>query len=610
MIEAVRRTVVNDMTIQVATVNGSGSQSANNILLKSFFRMGIPVGGKNLFPSNIQGLPTWYTIRVNHRGYVGRKAQLDFLVAMNPNTAKEDYHQVVPGGVIICDSEWTIDPADRRDDVAWYPVPFAQLCKDNVENAKLRRLLTNMIYVGVVAELLGIDNEILDAALRDQFASKAKVVESNRKMIELGKDFVRKNLAKKDPFRVEKMNANGNKILIDGNSASALGCVFGGCTVVAWYPITPSSSLPESVIDFLNQHRKDEATGKNRFAVVQAEDEIAALGMVIGAGWAGARAMTSTSGPGISLMSEFVGLGYFAEIPAVIFDVQRVGPSTGLPTRTAQGDVLKVVTLSHGDTKHVALFPGSVQECFEMGWRAFDLADRLQTPVFVLTDLDLGMNNWMADPFEYPDKPLDRGKVLDADAIKRLGKFERYRDVDGDAVGWRTLPGTRHPAAAYFTRGSGHNEKALYTERGDDYVHLMDRLARKHQTAAQLVPAPVESSDSGAQIGVIAYGSTDSPMAECRDQLREKGIRSSYLRIRAFPFTRAVRAFIEKFERIYVIEQNRDGQMLALLRIEYPELATRLRSVRHYDGLPIDARFMSDHVIEQEHSSKKELIHG
>jgi 2-oxoglutarate/2-oxoacid ferredoxin oxidoreductase subunit alpha len=610
MIEAVRRTVVNDMTIQVATINGSGSQSANNILLKSFFRMGIPVGGKNLFPSNIQGLPTWYTIRVNSRGYVGRKVELDFLVAMNPNTAKDDYRQVVPGGVIVCDSDWPIDPADNRDDVTWYRVPFTQLCKDNVENAKLRRLLTNMIYVGVLAELLGIDPEILDGALRDQFASKAKVVESNRKMLDLGKDFVRKNVKKSDPFRVEKMNGNGNRIMIDGNAASALGCVFGGCSVVAWYPITPSSSLPESVIDYLGAYRKDPATGRGRFAVVQAEDEIAALGMVIGAGWAGARAMTSTSGPGISLMSEFVGLGYFTEIPAVIFDVQRVGPSTGLPTRTAQGDILKAATLSHGDTKHVVLLPGTVQECFEMAWKAFDLADRLQTPVFVLTDLDLGMNNWMADPFEYPDKPIDRGKVLDLDAIKKLGKFERYRDVDGDAIGWRTLPGTRHPAAAYFTRGSGHNEKAAYSERGEDYVNLMDRLARKYQTAAQLVPTPIESSDTGAEIGIIAFGSTDSPMPECRDQLRERGIQSSYLRLRALPFTRAVRSFIEKFEHVYIIEQNRDGQMQSLLRMEYPDLATRLRSVRHYDGLPIDARFMSDHVFEMERSTKKELIHG
>jgi 2-oxoglutarate ferredoxin oxidoreductase subunit alpha len=609
MIEAVGRTVVNDMSLQVATVNGSGSQSANNILLKSLFRMGIPVGGKNLFPSNIQGLPTWYTIRISHRGYVARKKEIDFLVAMNAATAKEDYKQVVPGGVIVHESEWPLDPADRREDVHWYPIPFAKLCRDNVSNVKLRRLLTNMIYVGVVAELLGIDPQVLEGAVRDQFASKAKVVESNLAMIRLGADYVRSELKKTDPFRVEKMDATGGKIMIDGNSAAALGCVFGGCTVVAWYPITPSSSLPEASIEFLQRHRTDPETGRTRFAVVQAEDEIAALGIVIGAGWAGARAMTSTSGPGISLMSEFVGLGYFAEVPAVIFDIQRVGPSTGLPTRTAQGDVLKAATLSHGDTRHVLLIPGTVEECFEMAWRAFDLADRLQAPVFVLSDLDLGMNNWMADPFEYPKTPIDRGKVLGVEALQKMGRFERYRDVDGDGIGYRTLPGTRHPAAAYFTRGSGHNEKAQYSEKGEDYVAMMDRLARKYRTASRLVPRPIESIEPEADVGVIAYGSTHAPMQECRDQLRERGIVTSYLRVRAVPFTADVRKFIGRYERVYVVEQNRDGQLLSLLRSEYPDLATRLRSITNYDGLPIDARFISDRLVEMERKVK-ELIHG
>ncbi len=606
MIEAAAtRVAVNDMAIQIATVNGSGSQSANNIILKSLFRMGIPVGGKNLFPSNIQGLPTWYTIRANKHGYVSRKTEIDFLVAMNPATARDDFKQVHPGGAIVYDSELLLSNGPQRTDVTWYPVPFTKIAKENVENAKLRRLLANMTYVGVVAELLGIDREVLEGAVRDQFASKTKVVDSNLKMIRLGADFVRQHLPKADPFRVERMNATAGKIMIDGNSASAMGCLFGGCTVVAWYPITPSSSLCETLIDLLERCRTEEGTKRGKYAVVQAEDEIAALGIVIGAGWAGARAMTSTSGPGISLMSEFAGLGYFAEVPAVIFDVQRVGPSTGLPTRTAQADLLKAAFLSHGDTKHVVLLPGSVEECFEMGWRAFDLAERLQTPVFVLTDLDLGMNNWMAEPFAYPTLPMDRGKVLGVEALERAGKFERYRDVDGDAIPYRTLPGTRHPLAAYFTRGSGHNEKAQYTERGEDYVNLMDRLARKYRTAAGLVPAPVESSEAGASIGLIAYGSTDAPMRECRDQLRERDVVTSYLRLRALPFTNSVRSFILGFDRVYVIEQNRDGQLQHLLRMEYPDLADRLRSVRHYDGLPIDARFISDRVREME----KEPIH-
>src|SRR5262252_1923424 len=448
------RRKINDFSIQVATVNGSGSQSANTVLLRSIFQMGVPVSGKNLFPSNIAGLPTWYTIRASKNGYVARKKEIDFLVAMNPETAQEDVMSLMPGAVCVYDEPLNL--SGLRKDITFYPVPYDKLVGPVCPEAKLRRLVKNMIYVGVVDALLGIDLTESEKALNKQFAKKKKAADLNMGAVRAGYDYARANFIKKDPFFIESMNANQGKIIIDGNAAAALGCMFAGVTVVTWYPITPSTSLVEQLIDYLKEYRIG-PDGKATFAVVQAEDELAAIGMVFGAGWAGARAMTSTSGPGISLMSEFAGLGYYAEIPGVIFDIQRVGPSTGLPTRTMQGDVLKTAFLSHGDTKHILLLPASVEECYSLAMEAFDLAERFQTPVFVLSDLDLGMNNWMARPFPYPEKPLDRGKVLSENDLERLGGFARYKDVDGDAIGWRTLPGTPHPKAAYFTRGSGHN---------------------------------------------------------------------------------------------------------------------------------------------------------
>src|SRR5271169_3525266 len=493
--------VVNDFSIQVATVNGSGSQSANSVLLKSIFGMGIPVSGKNLFPSNIAGLPTWYSIRASKQGYVARKKEIDILVAMNAETAKDDVLSLPAGGAAIYEESQNL--SQYRDDVVCYPVPFDKLTAAACPEAKLRKLVKNMIYVGVVARMTGMDLTVVEAALRRQFAKKQKAADLNWGAVQAGYTYATESLTKRDPFVLERMHATEGKIIIDGNAAAALGCMFAGVTVVTWYPITPSSSVVESLIDFMKKYRI-EPDGKATFAIVQAEDELAAVGMVLGAGWAGARSMTSTSGPGISLMAEFAGLGYFAEVPGVIFDVQRVGPSTGMPTRTAQADLLSIAFLSHGDTKHVILLPGSVTECYEFPGAAFDLAERLQTPVFVLSDLDIGMNNWMSEPFAYPDKPINRGKVLSATDLDRLGGFARYKDVDGDAIGYRTLPGTMHPKAAYFTRGSGHNSSAAYTEKPEEYLEVMDRLSRKFENARKLVPAPVVIKNGTSTIGVLA----------------------------------------------------------------------------------------------------------
>jgi 2-oxoglutarate/2-oxoacid ferredoxin oxidoreductase subunit alpha len=591
--------VVNDFSIQVATVNGSGSQSANNVLLKSIFAMGIPISGKNLFPSNIAGLPTWYTIRASKHGYIARKKEIDILVAMNAETAKDDMLSLPAGGVAIYEESANLK--QYRDDVVCYPVPFDKITAAVCPEAKLRKLVKNMVYVGVVAHLLGMDLATVEAAVRRQFAKKQKAADLNWAAVQAGYDYAKASLSKQDPFRVERMHANEGKIVIEGNAAAALGCMFAGVTVVTWYPITPSSSVVENLIDLLKRYRV-EPGGKATFAVVQAEDELSAVGMVLGAAWTGARSMTATSGPGISLMAEFAGLGYFAEIPAVIFDIQRVGPSTGMPTRTAQGDILSVAYLSHGDTRHVMLLPGSVKECFDMSIEAFDLAEQLQTPVFVLSDLDLGMNNWMTEPFSYPEKPIKRGKVLSAEDLTRLGGFARYKDVDGDGIGYRTLPGTEHPQAAFFTRGSGHNERALYTERPDEYQHVMERLARKFDTARNLVPTPLTVTNGSSPIGLIAYGTTDFAVTESREQLKsEYNLETDYLRIRAYPFTREIHDFVAAHDRVYVIEQNRDAQMLSLLKLDLPpEDATKLRSVRHYNGLPIDARSVTDELVMQE----------
>jgi 2-oxoglutarate ferredoxin oxidoreductase subunit alpha len=587
------RPVVNDFSIHVATANGSGSMSSNNILMRSIFQMGIPVSGKNLFPSNIQGLPTWFTIRASREGFIGRRRDVGVLICMNPETAHEDVRTVHPGAAVIY--EESLNLKTLREDVNFYPVPFQKLVLELVHDGKLRRLAVNMIYVGVAAWLLDIDMEEVRRAVVKQFKSKEKAVEVNTKAIQGGYDWAAQNLTKNDPFRLERMNATAGKIIIDGNAAAAIGSVMAGVTMLSWYPITPSSSLAESVIEYAKRHRKDPVTGRPTCAIVQAEDELAAVGMVMGAGWAGARAMTTTSGPGISLMSEFVGLGYYAEVPAVIIDVQRVGPSTGLPTRTMQGDILSTYFLSHGDTEHILLIPGSVQECYSLTLEAFDLAERFQTPVFVMTDLDLGMNNWMSDPFPYPEKPIDRGKVIRTaeelkEHIRKFQEFARYRDVDGDGIPYRTLPGEiDSPAAAYFTRGSGHSERATYTERPDDYQRNMDRLARKFETARQEVPRPIVEA-AGSRIGIMSYGSSDFAVQEARTLLSRKGLRTDALRLRALPLTEESYAFVANHDRVYVVDQNRDGQMHDLIRLEIPAGdVSKLRSIRHYDGFPIDA---------------------
>lgn len=593
------RRIVNDFSIQVATVNGSGSQSANTVLLRSIFQMGVPVSGKNMFPSNIAGLPTWYTIRASNQGYIARKKEIDFLVAMNAETAKEDVLSLIPGAVCVYDEPLNLNAL--RSDITFYPVPFDKLVAPVCPDAKLRRLVKNMLYVGVVDFLLGIDLKESEKAVARQFGNKKKAADLNIGAVRAGFDYARASLTKQDPFFIEQMNKNEGKIIIDGNTAAALGCMFAGVTVVTWYPITPSTSLIESLIDYLKEYRIG-PDGKATFAVVQAEDELAAIGMVLGAGWAGARSMTSTSGPGISLMGEFVGLGYYAEIPGVIFDIQRVGPSTGLPTRTMQGDILTTAFLSHGDTRHMMLLPSSVGECFSMAMEAFDLAEKFQTPVFVLSDLDLGMNNWASEPFAYPEKPISRGKVLNAVELEKAGGFARYKDVDGDAIPYRTLPGTKHPAAAYFTRGSGHNEKGGYSERPDDYKNNVDRLARKFDNARNFVPAPVKEISGASKIGVIAYGTTHWAMMESHDQLaREYGVEVDYLRLRAYPFNQDVHDFIKNHDRIYVVEQNRDAQMHDLLKLDLaPDQVTKLRRVLHYNGLPVDARSITDEIVSQE----------
>jgi 2-oxoglutarate/2-oxoacid ferredoxin oxidoreductase subunit alpha len=593
--------VTNDFSIQVATINGSGSQTANSVLMRAIFQMGVPVSGKNMFPSNIQGLPTWFTIRASKHGYIGRKKEIDFLVAMNPETAREDVMKLDGGSAVVYDEPLKLDAL--RSDLHFYPVPFDKLVAPVCPEAKLRKLVRNMIYDGIVANLLSIDMEEIHTALFKQFGKrKAKAAELNWGACQAGYDYAAKNFTKADPYRIERMNATAGKIIIEGNAAAALGCVFAGATVVTWYPITPSSSLVEAMIGYLKRFRIDKDTGKATYAVVQAEDELSAIGMALGAGWAGARSVTSTAGPGISLMSEFVGLGYYAEIPAVIFDVQRVGPSTGLPTRTAQGDVISTALLSHGDTRHPMFFPCSPEECFSMAIEAFDFAEHFQTPVFVMTDLDLGMNNWMADPFAYPAKPINRGKVLTAEELDRLGGFARYQDVDGDGIGYRTLPGTNHPHAAYFTRGSGHNEKAQYTEREDDYIRNMDRLAHKFDTMRNHVPPPVVEYNAKAKVGLVAFGTSHYAVEESRDQLKaEYGIETSYLRLKAYPFTRELTDFVRRHDRVYVVEQNRDAQLLGLMRIEFAvEDIARLRSMRYYGGLPLDARTVTDDVIQQE----------
>lgn len=590
--------IVNDFSIVAATVNGSGSQTANTTLIRALFKMGIPVNGKNLFPSNISGLPTWYTIRVNKDGYVARRDDYEILVAMNKATQEEDIQKLTAGGLCLFPEEWKLKPT--RSDIVYYPMPVAALAKASGADPALRDYVANMVYVGALSELIGIKLTEIENALKYHFKGKAKAVSLNLGVVQAGAEHIRNNFQPSDRFRVQRMDGTAGKVLIEGNAAAGLGAVFGGVSVVAWYPITPSTSMIDSLKEYADELRVDPATGETTCAVVQAEDELAAIGMVIGAGWTGARALTATAGPGISLMSEFAGLAYFAEVPAVIWDIQRMGPSTGLPTRVSQGDVLKAYFSSHGDTRHVVLLPGNMAECFEFGTTSLDLAEELQTLVFVLSDLDLGMNLWMTGPFQYPEQPLKRGKVLTAEDLSRLGGFARYRDVDGDGIGYRTIPGTNHPLAAYFARGTGHTDEATYSERPDDWESNLRRLARKHETARKLVPAPVIDQVNGAKIGIISYGSNDPGVVEARDILNKAGLSSSYMRIRALPFSEQVREFVESFDYVYVVDNNFDGQMAELLRLDMPDQANNIVSLAKCDGLPLTARWISNAILEQE----------
>ncbi len=597
--QSISQVVVNDFSIVAATANGSGSQTANNVIVRSLFKMGIPVSGKNLFPSNIKGLPTWYWIRVSKDSYTARQEHAQILVAMNLPTVAEDVANVEPGGLVIYPDDWRI--TFDRDDLMYVPIPVKDIVKDVDVPARLKDYVANMVYVGAVAELLGIPIEYIKDAISYFLGGKEKAIKLNLGIVETTEKYIRDHGITQGRFRVEPMDKTTDMIMIDGNAASALGAVFGGVSVIAWYPITPSTSVVDSARDFLNALRCDPETGKATYAIVQAEDELSAIGMVLGAGWAGARSMTATSGPGISLMAEYAGLGYAAELPGVIWNVQRVGPSTGLPTRTSQGDLMFTYFLGHGDSRHVVLLPGTMEECFELGWKAFDLTEELQTPVFVLIDLDLGMNHWMSRRFEYPDQPINRGKVLSEDDLENLQVFARFKDDDNSGIGPRTLPGTNHPLAAYFTRGTGHDEYAIYSERPEHYLENVKRLQRKHETARRLGPKPIIDEVDGAEEAIICYGSVEPTIVETRDILRDKyGKELSYLRVRALPFSQEVFDFIGRYKRVYVVENNTEGQLHQLLQLEMPARAIDLISIAHLDGLPLSANFVVGALLEQE----------
>ncbi len=596
-----RKMIVNDFAITFCTVNGSGSATANMTVMRSIFKMGVPVSGKNIFPSNIQGLPTWYTIRVNKDGYIARVEKDDIIVAMNPATFLKDLEYLVPGGVVLYSDD--IKQTPTRDDLIYYPMPVKKLSRGVDVPPQLRDFIANMVYVGILAWLIGIDLEVIRYALAFQFKGKKTPVESNFGVIKSSYDWAAENLVKKDVYRLEPMQATEGLIMTDGNTAAALGAIYGGVQLVSWYPITPASSLPEALIEYLPELRKDKETGEQTYVVVQAEDEIAAAGMLVGAGWGGLRAMSATSGPGLSLMNEYLGLAYFAEVPLVLWDVQRVGPSTGLPTRTAQGDLTEVYFMSHGDTNYVQLFPASVEECFEFGWKAFDIAERLQMPVIVMSDLDLGMNQWMGKPFVYPDKPMDRGKILwekDLQEMLQKGQWGRYLDIDDDGIPYRTVPGNLNPKSAYFARGTGHDEFAHYSEEPEVWERVLTRIGKKVETARLIVPKPVVHSMEGAKFGIIAIGTADPAIEEARAKLKEEGISTDYLRVRALPFTAEVEEFIRAHERIYVVELNRDGQLRQILLINYPQYAMRFRKMARTNGLPLSARWVKDEILAQE----------
>jgi len=593
--------VVNDFQIRVATANGTGSLTSNTAILRSLFWMGIPVNGKNIFPSNIQGLPTWFTIRVSKDGYTGRRYQSEVTVCMNMATVSQDIEGIPAGGICIYPDDWGIKT--DRDDITYYTMPVDSLVKASGVPSNRRDYVANMVYVGVLAYLIDMDMQEIENALSYHFGGREKLVKMNMDIVQEAYDWAADRYPDRCQYRVERMNENKGLIILDGNSAGGLGAVFGGINVISWYPITPSTSLADAARDYFKEMRHDE-DGKATYAIIQAEDELAAIGMVIGAGWAGARAMTATSGPGISLMTEFAGMSYFSEIPAVIWDIQRMGPSTGLPTRVSQGDVFSAYFCGHGDSKHIVLLPGSIAECFEFGWRAPNLSDQLQTLVFVLSDLDLGMNLWMSEPFDYPDEPIKHGKVLSAEDLDKIERFGRYKDVDGDGIAYRTLPGTEHPKAAYFTRGTGHDEYAIYSEDPEDWLNNLHRLARKHETARTMVPKPVTDEVKGAAFGIISYGSNDPAIEEARDMLKDQHIQTDYMRLRALPLTAEVRNFIDKHDFVYVVENNYDGQMAKIIQLDYPEFATRIVSVRLCDGLPLTATWISDTILDLEAKRK------
>lgn len=594
----------NNFVLKIATVNGTGSASANGLLMKALFRMGIPVTGKNLFPSNIQGLPTWYEIRASSAGYNARVARVDVMVAMNAQTYAKDLAEVGDGGYLIYDSTWPRDTQLRRDGVTVLGIPLARMVNESFEGARVRTLMKNIAYVGALCALMEIDLDIVRGLLEETFAAKPKLVEPNFKAVRLGYDHAREQFDCPLPVRAEAMDGTRGKILIEGNAAAALGCLYAGATVGAWYPITPSTSLMDAFEGYCRQFRRDPETGQNRYCIIQAEDELAAAGMVIGAGWAGARAFTPTSGPGISLMSEFIGFGYFTEIPGVFFDVQRVGPSTGMPTRTQQCDLMLATYASHGDTRHPVLLPSDPKECFDMAPMAFDLAERLQTPVFVLSDLDIGMNDWMVDELTWDEsyRP-DRGKLVDDEALAGMEKFYRYLDVDGDGIASRSLPGS-DPKGSYFVRGSGHNQYGGYTEDAAEYQQVVDRLKLKWQTATTLVPAALETRARGrTDIGIIAFGSSHGATVEALDRLRDQGIDVDYLRLRAIPFGEEVERFIHEHRLVFVLEQNRDAQMRGLLMLELDTDPHKLISILHYNGLPVPSNMivekLADHIHQE-----------
>jgi len=592
-------TRINDFTIKIATVNGTGSASANSLLMKSIFRSGIPVVGKNYFPSNIQGLPTWYEIRVTKDGYVARSGRVDIMVAMNAETYARDVKEVAPGGYLVYDSTWPRPALLKREDITVLGVPLARLCNENFNGVRTRILMKNICYAGVLAALLDLDLAQIRALLAETYAKKPQLVESNMKAIQLGYDYARAQIECPLPLHVAKMAHTAGHIMIDGNTAAALGCVFAGATVAAWYPITPSTSLMDAFKMFAERLRIDPQTGRRNFAFIQAEDELAAVGMAIGAMWNGARAFTATSGPGISLMNEFLGLAYYAEVPVVIFDIQRVGPSTGMPTRTQQGDLLLSAYASHGDTRHVCLYPANPEECFYMAVQAFDLAERLQTPVIVLSDLDIGMNDWLCRDLKWDDnyRP-DRGKMLSLEEILKLEKFYRFLDKDGDGIGYRTLPGV-HPKAAYFTRGSGHTQYGAYTEDAADYQIVLDRLMKKWATARRMVPRAAIDATAGSRVGIVSVGSCDGAILEALDVLKQRGVGLDYMRVRSFPFSEDVEKFLTAHELLFVVEQNRDAQLRALLTLETAVDKAKLRSLLHYSGLPISSSFIVEGVLAE-----------